>query len=71
MDRLVKTAVMKVGIPLEDAIRMTSETPAHIMYEDNHIGTIRKGYDASIVVYDNDITLRFVMQMGEIVRNDL
>ncbi|HCE47901.1 MAG TPA: N-acetylglucosamine-6-phosphate deacetylase [Prevotellaceae bacterium] len=71
MDRLVKTAVMKVGIPLEDAIRMTSETPAHIMKEDGHIGTIRKGYDASIVVYDNDIALKFVMQMGKIVRNDL
>ena len=71
MDRLVKTVVTKVGIPLEDAIRMTSETPAHIMGEDHHIGTLRKGYDASIVVYDNDIALKFVMQMGRIVRNDL
>lgn len=71
MDRLINTAVLKVGIPLEDAIRMTSETPAHIMGEDNHKGTLRKGYDADIVIYNDDIKLQFVMQMGHIVRNDL
>lgn len=70
MDRLVNTAVLKVGIPLADAVRMTSETPAHIMGEDSHKGTLRKGYDADIVVYSDDIQLQFVMQMGNIVRND-
>lgn len=71
MDRVVATAVKKVGIPLADVIRMTSETPAHIMGEDDHIGTLRKGYDANIVIYDADIQLQFVMQKGNIVRNDL
>ncbi len=71
MDRLVNTAVLKVGISLEDTIRMTSETPAHIMGEDHHKGTLRKGYDADIVVYNKDIQLKFVMQMGNIVRNNL
>ena len=71
MDRLVKTAVMKVGIPLADVIRMTFETPATIMHEEHHIGTLRKGYDASIVIYSPTVDLQFVMQMGHIVRNDL
>ena len=71
MDRLVKTAVLKVGIPLADVIRMTSETPATIMHEEHHIGTLRKGYDASIVIYSPTVDLQFVMQMGHIVRNDL
>ena len=71
MDRLINTCVLKVGIPLEDAIRMSSETPANIMGEGSHKGTLRKGYDADITIYDNDIQLKFVMQMGNIVRNDL
>ena len=71
MDRLVKTAVLKVGIPLADVIRMTSETPATIMHEEHRIGTLRKGYDASIVIYSPTVDLQFVMQMGHIVRNDL
>ena len=71
MDRLVKTAVLKVGIPLADVIRMTSETPATIMHEEHHSGTLRKGYDASIVIYSPTVDLQFVMQMGHIVRNDL
>ena len=70
MDRLVSTVVKKADIPFEDAIRMTSETPAAIMGEQNHKGSLKKGYDADIVIYDNDINLKFVMQMGHIVRND-
>ncbi len=70
MDRLINTMVLKVGIPLEDAIRMSSETPATIMGEQHRKGTIRKGMDADIVVYDQNIKLKFVMQMGHIVRND-
>ncbi len=70
MDRLINTMVLKVGIPFEDAIRMSSETPATIMGEHDHKGTIKKGMDADIVVYDSKISLKFVMQMGHIVRND-
>ena len=71
MDRLLQTMVEKVGIPFADAVRMTAETPAHIMHEDSHIGSIKKGYDANIVIYNSNINLKFVMQMGHIVRNDL
>ena len=31
MDRLIRTMVQKAEIPLEDAVRMASETPARIM----------------------------------------
>lgn len=71
MDRLINTAVTKVGIPMADAVRMTSETPAHIMHEDHHKGSLRKNFDADIVIYDSNVRLQFVMQMGHIVRNDL
>ena len=69
-DRLINVAVTKVGIPMADAVRMSAETPAHIMRVDDHTGMLRKGYDANICIYDLDINLRFVMQKGRIVRND-
>ena len=56
---------------MADAVRMSAETPAHIMGEDHHVGIIRKGYDADITIYDSNIDLQFVMQKGNIVVNNL
>lgn len=71
MDRLVRTCVQKAGIPMEDACRMASETPARIMGILDRKGTLEKGKDADIVMYDGDQQLKFVMQMGRVVRNEL
>lgn len=71
MDRLIYTYTKKVGIPLEDVLRMSSETPASIMGVKDHKGSLLKGYDADVVVYDNELTLRFVMQMGNVAVNNL
>ncbi|MBP5360349.1 MAG: N-acetylglucosamine-6-phosphate deacetylase [Bacteroidaceae bacterium] len=71
MDRLIRTCVQKAEIPLEDAIRMSSETPARIMGELGRKGTLEAGKDADLCVYDSDVQLHFVMQQGNIVRNEL
>jgi len=71
MDRLVKTAVTKAGIPFQDAIKMTSLTPAKIMGIDDRKGSLVAGKDADICFYDDNCDLHFVMQCGNIVRNDL
>lgn len=71
MDRLIRTCVQKAEIPLEDAIRMSSETPARIMGELGRKGTLEKSKDADICIYDGDVQLHFVMQQGNIVRNEL
>lgn len=70
MERLVRTAIHKGEASMEDAVRMSSETPARIMGVQDRKGTLRKGLDADIVIYDNDVKLKFVMQMGHVVRND-
>ena len=71
MDRLVRTCVQQAGIPMEDACRMISETPAKIMGVYDRKGSLEKGKDADIILFDKDQELRFVMQMGRIVRNEL
>lgn len=48
MDRMVSTIVEKTGIPLEDAVRMVSETPARIMGVFDRKGSIEVGKDADI-----------------------
>lgn len=71
MDRLVRTCVQQAGIPMEDACRMISETPAKIMGVYDRKGSLEKSKDADIIFFDKDQELTFVMQMGRIVRNEL
>ena len=64
MDRVIKVAVTQAGIPLEDAARMASETPAKIMGVYDRKGSIERGKDADIIFFDKDINLTGVIQMG-------
>ena len=67
MDRLIQTLVQKADIPLEDAIRMASETPAKIMGVYDRKGSLEKDKDADIVVLDDNLNVRAVWSMGKIV----
>lgn len=71
MDRLVRTAVQQAGIPMEDACRMVSETPARIMHIYDRKGSLQRGKDADIIFFDDRQQLRFVMQMGRVVKTEL
>lgn len=67
MDRLIRTCVEQADIPLEDAICMSSETPARIMGELSRKGTLEAGKDADICIYDPAIQLQLVLQQGRVV----
>lgn len=66
-DVLIQTMVKKAGIPLEDAVRMASETPARIMGVLDRKGTLERGKDADIIALDRDLNVRAVWAMGELV----
>lgn len=70
-DRLVRTAVQMAEIPLADAVRMCSETPARIMKVLDRKGTLERGKDADILILDEKLKVRCVWQMGSIVENTL
>lgn len=63
-DRLVRVAVKEAGIPLTDAIKMITETPAKIMRLKRK-GQIAPDMDADLVVFDENIGIRQVFAMGE------
>ena len=69
--RLVRTLVQQAEVPLEDAVRMASETPAHIMGVHRRKGTLARGKDADIVILDDKLKVRCVWQMGKIIVNTL
>ena len=67
MDDLVRTMVQKADIPLADAVRMASETPARLMGVIDRAGTLEKGKDADILILDHDQRIRAVWSMGHLV----
>lgn len=69
MDRLIRTAVNMAGIPLQDAARMASETPARIMGVYDRKGSIQKGKDADIIIFDKELNLTHVIAMGKEIKN--
>ena len=63
MDVLVRTMVKKANIPLEDAVRMASETPARLIGVSDRKGALAKGKDADIVI-DHE-TLNFGKEIND------
>jgi len=65
-DRLVRVAVKEAGISVTEAVKMITETPAKIM-KLNHKGKIAQGFDADMVVFDDDIKVRKVFAKGDLI----
>ena len=67
MNRLVRNMVNLAGASLPDAVKMASLTPARILGIDRRKGSIDRGKDADIVVFDDEINIRLTMVNGSIV----
>jgi N-acetylglucosamine-6-phosphate deacetylase len=66
-DRLVRNMVTIAGIPLADAITMITATPARILKVSDKKGTLAKGKDADIVLFDHDINIAMTIVSGRII----
>lgn len=66
-DRLIRVMVQQAGIPLLDAVRMASETPARIMNIGDKKGSLQKGLDADIIVFNDAIDVLHTMIGGRVV----
>jgi len=64
---LIRTLVQKAEIPLEDAIRMASETPSKIMGVYDRKGSLQRGKDADLMILDDKLDIRGVWAMGKLV----
>ncbi|MBU1823237.1 MAG: amidohydrolase family protein, partial [Bacteroidetes bacterium] len=66
-DRLVRTMVQQADVPLLDAIRMITATPARIMGVDSRKGSLTIGKDADLVLFDEDIRVSMTMVGGRVI----
>lgn len=65
-DRLVRTMHKGAGIPLPETIQMITENPAKVMGLDTK-GRLLEGYDADIVIFDDDIQVKAVFVDGNLM----
>ncbi|MEX2573172.1 MAG: N-acetylglucosamine-6-phosphate deacetylase [Balneolaceae bacterium] len=66
-DRLVRVMRDEAGVPLADAVRMMSATPASIMGVDDEKGSLVKGKDADIVIFDEEIRIDKTLVKGKLI----
>lgn len=64
---LVKNMMKLADVPMIDAVRMMSLTPARIMGVDHIKGSIAEGKDADIVFFNKDLQVSLTMIEGKIV----
>ncbi len=65
-DRLVRTMIHEGEVPLLDAVKMMTQTPARIAGLLDKKGTLEVGKDADIVLFDKDINIALTMVHGDI-----
>ncbi len=53
-----------IGIPLYSAVKMATLTPAEVCGYGNVKGKIQKGYDADLIMFDDDINIKSVITRG-------
>jgi N-acetylglucosamine-6-phosphate deacetylase len=66
-DRLVRTMVEIAEVPLVDAVKMMTLTPARILKIDDQKGSIQKGKDADFVIFDNNIHVSHTILEGNVI----
>jgi len=70
-DRLVRNMIELADVPLVEAVKMMSITPARIVGVDSNKGSLMVGKDADIVVFDEKINIFMTMVNGNIVYKNL
>jgi N-acetylglucosamine-6-phosphate deacetylase len=66
-DRLVRTMINIAGLPLSEAIRMITSTPAAIIGVEDKKGSLSAGKDADIIIFDDDINIQTTIIKGKVV----
>ena len=68
-DQLVRNMINLAEVPLTDAIKMMTATPAKIMGVDDKKGSLVEGKDADIVLFDEQINVLYTIVGGKVIYN--
>ena len=67
-DRLVRTMVNEAGLTVETAVSMMTSVPAKT-FNIKGKGELKKGFDADIIIFDNNIKIKKVISGGKEIGN--
>ena len=70
-DRLVRNMIKLAKVPLPDAVKMMTQTPARIIGVEHKKGSLEVGKDADLILFDDDVTICLTMIEGRVVYNSL
>lgn len=65
-DDLLRVTRDRAGIPLEDCVYMMTASPARVLGIDDHKGALKPGYDADLVLMDENLCPTTVYVMGKL-----
>lgn len=66
-DRLVRNMIRMADVPMLEAVKMASQTPANILGIGKSKGSLIIGKDADIVIFDDDIQIQTTMVQGRVI----
>lgn len=66
-DRLVRNMINMAGVSMEEAVRMITYTPARIMSLDDRKGSLIKGKDADVVIFDSQVNIQHTIVNGKLI----
>ncbi len=64
MDVAFRRAVRDLGVPIEEAVRASSTTPARVLGIADRVGSLEAGRDADVLVLTEDLAVDAVMSGG-------
>lgn len=65
----LKTVVMEMQIPLEDAVRACTTTPAKALGLEESCGVLAVGRKADVVLLDEALNIKYVIADGRVIKN--
>ena len=66
-DRLIRTMIQVAEVPLIEAVRMMTRTPACIIGADGIKGSIITGYEADLVIFNEQISVLTTISQGNVI----
>lgn len=66
-DRLVRNMITLANVPLSEAVKMASQTPANILGIGSSKGSLAAGKDADIILFSEDISVSTTIVGGKVI----
>ena len=66
LDGMLQVMTEQVGVPLAEAVRMASLTPARVIGVDGHVGSLAPGKDADVALFEPDLRHRCTLIGGRV-----